>query len=64
MKTTDRQKRPSSSFCHASSAARGQEICDLKVRDIHFNDKGAILDLTGKGEKSEESLFQVTVPIY
>lgn len=42
-----------------ASGARGQEICDLKVRNIHFNDKGAILDITGKGEKTR----RVSIPV-
>lgn len=36
-----------------SSGARAQEICDLRVRDVDYDEKGiAILTFTGKGEKT------------
>lgn len=37
-----------------ASGARSQEICDLVVRNIHFNGHGAVLDINGKGGKSRK----------
>ncbi len=34
-----------------ASGARAQEICDLTVKDVQFSEKGASLNLTGKGCK-------------
>jgi len=34
-----------------ASGARAQEICDLTVKDIQFSEKGASLNITGKGHK-------------
>jgi site-specific recombinase XerD len=34
-----------------ASGARAQEICDLTVKDIQFSEKGASLNITGKGRK-------------
>jgi site-specific recombinase XerD len=35
-----------------ASGARAQEICDLTVRDIHFQNDATKLTLTGKGQKT------------
>ena len=35
-----------------ASGARAQEMCDLTVRDIQYDEKGAILDIKGKGGKA------------
>lgn len=34
-----------------ASGTRAQEICDLAVKDIQFSEKGASLNITGKGHK-------------
>ena len=34
-----------------ASGMRAQEVCDLKVKDILFNNNGAILNILGKGQK-------------
>lgn len=38
------------SFMYATGA-RAQEVCDLEVGKIYFNDKGATINLIGKGNK-------------
>lgn len=40
-----------------ASGARAQEICDLKVRDVLFQDKSAVLTITGKGQKTRRVLI-------
>lgn len=35
-----------------ASGARAQEICDLMVGNLHFQEKGAALNIKGKGRKS------------
>lgn len=37
-----------------ATGARAQEICDLKVRDIHMNDTSASITLMGKGSKTRQ----------
>lgn len=37
-----------------ASGARSQEICDLTVMDVQFTEKGASLDITGKGNKKRK----------
>lgn len=34
-----------------ASGMRAQEVCDLKVKNISFNSKGAVLTILGKGQK-------------
>ncbi len=34
-----------------ASGIRAQEVCDLKIKDIRFNQNGGILDILGKGQK-------------
>lgn len=34
-----------------ASGARAQEICDLTVKDVQFSEKGANINITGKGQK-------------
>lgn len=43
-----------------ASGARSQEICDLKVRDIQFQDEVTKLTLTGKGNKTRR--IQIAKP--
>lgn len=40
-----------------ASGARAQEICDLKVRDVLFQDKMTTLTITGKGKKTRRMLI-------
>lgn len=40
-----------------ASGARAQEICDLRVRDVLFQDKTTILTITGKGKKTRRILI-------
>jgi site-specific recombinase XerD len=35
-----------------ASGTRAQEICDLTVADVVFDSKGAVLTITGKGQKT------------
>jgi len=37
-----------------ASGARAQEVCDLTVKDIHFSEKNASLNITGKGRKKRK----------
>lgn len=40
-----------------ASGARAQEICDLKVRDVLFQDQITTLTITGKGKKTRRILI-------
>ncbi|MDD7390331.1 MAG: tyrosine-type recombinase/integrase [Lachnospiraceae bacterium] len=41
------------SFMYATGA-RAQEVCDLKVKDVRFNENSAVVTLFGKGSKSRQ----------
>lgn len=40
-----------------ASGARAQEICDLRVRDVSFQEKTTTLTITGKGKKTRRILI-------
>ena len=40
-----------------ASGARAQEICDLKVRDVLFQDNATVLTIAGKGQKTRRVLI-------